>query len=95
MFITSIVQALLFALTVFSGAFFVPVIAGLLRLEVIRKRVIAAIIFGGIIALVGKTVHDFYHERAGNIIIIATYFISILLLFVPTSKGEKKKIYVK
>ncbi len=95
MYITSIVQALLFALTVFSGAFFVPVIAGLLRLKVIKSRVIGAIIFGGIIALTGKIIHDFYNEMTGNIIIIITYLISIMFLFVPDFRNKKEKIYVK
>ena len=95
MYITSIVQALLYALTIFSGAFFIPVIGGVLRLRIIKNRVIVAIILGGIIALTGKTVHDFYNELAGNIIIIVTYFISGILLFVPRLKNRNENFYVK
>lgn len=81
-FITSIIQALLFALTVFSGAFVVPVLAGLLKFKVQRNQVLAAIITGGTLSLIGKIVHDFYDETYGNLIIILTYVIStVLLLF--------------
>ncbi len=95
MFITSIVQSLLFALTVFSGAFVVPVFAGLLRQNVVKERVIVAIITGGLVSLTGKIIHDFYQEQAGNIIIITAYLFSIALLFVSRSKNNKEKFYVK
>ena len=95
MFITSIVQALLFALTVFSGAFVVPVFAGLLQLKVNKERVVIAIIIGGIVSLCGKITHDYYNELIGNIIIIVTYIISALLLFTSFSTNSKEKIYIK
>ncbi len=81
-FITSIIQALLFALTVFSGAFVVPVLAGLLKFKVQSNRVLVAIITGGILSLIGKITHDFYDETYGNMIIILTYVISTTLLFI-------------
>ncbi len=80
LFITSIVQSLLFALTVFSGAFVVPVLAGLLKLKVKKERAVVAIIVGGLMALTGKIIHVFYHETLGNTIIILTYVCSILIL---------------
>lgn len=82
LFVTSVIQALLFALTIFSGAFIVPVIAGLLRLKVNRKNVSMAILAGGIIALTGKSTAVFYHEFSGNIIIISSYLVNALLLFI-------------
>ncbi|MBN2635347.1 MAG: sodium:solute symporter family protein [Prolixibacteraceae bacterium] len=82
MFITSIVQALLFGLAVFSGAFVIPVFAGLLQLKVIKSRVVPAIITGGLVALAGKGIHDFQSEQIGNILSISAYVISSILLFV-------------
>ncbi|HSH19970.1 MAG TPA: sodium:solute symporter family protein [Draconibacterium sp.] len=86
LFLTSIIQTLLFALTVFSGAFVIPTLAGLLKLNVNKKRVVTAIITGGIVALTGKIIHDFYHDIIGSCIIISTYLISSFLLFAPYKK---------
>ncbi len=81
LYITSIIQALLLALTFFSGAFIVPTLAGLLRLKVNQKRVIAAIISGGIIALSGKIIFMIGYELAGNLTIIFSYLVNAALLF--------------
>ena len=86
LFITSIVQTLLFALTVFSGAFFVPTLAGLLNLKVNKKMVVVAIITGGVVALSGKIVHDFYNDFMGSCIILSTYVLNACLLFIPSRK---------
>jgi len=87
LFITSIIQTLLFALTIFSGAFFVPTLAGLLNLNVNKKRVVLAIVTGGLVAFTGKIIHGFYNEMIGNIIIISTYGINAILLFTPEQKS--------
>lgn len=89
LFLTSIIQSLLFALTFFSGAFVVPTLAGLLKFKVNKKRVVTAIILGGTIALSGKIIQVFYHDLAGNLIIISTYIINALLLFTPLQKSAK------
>jgi len=81
LYITSIIQALLFALTFFSGAFVVPVVAGLLHFKVQKDRVVYAIILGGLIALAGKITHTFYHEMIGNVIIVSAYLVNTILLF--------------
>ena len=86
LFMTSIIQTLLFALTFFSGAFVIPTLAGLLNLKVNKERVVTAIIIGGVLALTGKIVHDFYHDLAGSFIILFTYIINALILFIPSSK---------
>ncbi len=86
LFITSIIQTLLFALTFFSGAFVVPTLAGLLNLKVNKKRVVTAIITGGIIALTGKIIHDYYHDLIGSCIILSTYVINTVLLFTASRK---------
>ncbi len=89
LFVTSIIQSLLFALTFFSGAFVMPVLAGLLNLKVNRKRVFFAIIAGGIIALSGKIIHNFYDETLGNIIVVGAYFINAGMLFLGRNRGGK------
>lgn len=81
LFVTSIIDALLFGLTFFSGAFVVPVLAGLLKLKVNRKRVIWAILTGGIIALTGKITGTFYDGFTGNLMIVFSYAVNIFLLF--------------
>ena len=83
MFVTSIIQSLLFALTFFSGAFVIPTLAGLLNINVIKKRVVLAIITGGLVALGGKIVNVFYEELLGNLIIISSFLINSVLLFLP------------
>ena len=86
LFVTSIIQSLLYALTFFSGAFIVPTLAGLLKIKVIKSRVIYAIIIGGLIALSGKLINNFYDEFLGNIIIISSYLFNIVILFVRQKK---------
>ena len=86
LFLTSIIQTLLIALTFFSGAFVVPTLAGLLNLKVNKKRVVTAIITGGILAITGKIIHEFYHDFAGSCIILVTYLINALILFLPSTK---------
>ena len=87
LFFTSIIQSLLFALTFFSGAFVVPTLAGLLKINVNKNRVVTAIIVGGVLAFSGKLVQEFYHNMAGNAIIIFTYIINAALLFLPSGKS--------
>lgn len=91
LFVTSIIQALFFALTFFSGAFVVPVLAGLLNLKANRKHAVTAIIMGGIMALSGKLIHDYYHEITGNLIIITSYLINAFLLFFPFRTNKINK----
>lgn len=88
LFITSIIQTLLFALTVFSGAFFVPTLAGLLNLKVNKQRVVSVIISGGLVALTGKIIQNFNNLTIGNIIIISSYLLSAVLLFFPVRKNK-------
>ena len=89
LFITSIIQTLLFALTVFSGAFFVPTLAGLLNMKVNKKNVVFAILTGGLVALTGKLIQKFYNNSIGNIIIISTYLINAAIVFYPFRKKIK------
>jgi len=89
-YLTSIIQALLIALTLFSGAFFVPMLAGLLKLKVNKNNVIPAIISGGIIALAGKLIALYSHELTGNLIIIFSFVVNGFILFSPFRKNRKE-----
>lgn len=88
LFLTSIIQTLLFALTFFSGAFVVPTLAGLLNLKVNKNMVVTAIIVGGALALTGKIIHEFFYDVLGSCIILSTYIINALLLFLPFGKSK-------
>jgi solute:Na+ symporter, SSS family len=81
LYVKSIIESLLFALSFFSGAFVLPVLAGLLRIRVNRLLVVWAILSGGIIALAGKIVQVFIAEHPGNILIITAYIVNALFLF--------------
>ncbi len=85
LYVTSIIQALLLALTFFSGAFVVPTLAGLLQIKVNRRNVATAMIIGGFVALSGKLVNQFHHEMIGNLLIIGSYIINGVLLFFRTN----------
>lgn len=80
LYVTSIIQALLLALSFFSGAFVVPTIAGLLKLKVNKKRIVWAILSGGVTALLGKIIYLYSFELTGNIFIIASYVLNAVLL---------------
>jgi len=84
LFVTSIISSLLFALTFFSGAFVVPVLAGLLKIKVNKTMIVPAVLAGGLTALAGKIVNVFYIDLTGNIIIISAFIINSLLLFLPS-----------
>ena len=66
-----------------------------MRIKVQKQRIVTTIITGGVVALCGKIIHDFYHEIIGNSLIIVAYIISALLLFVTLSTSSKEKIYIK
>lgn len=90
----SIIQSLLIALTIFSGAFIVPTIAGLFGFSTSRTQSSSAMISGGIIALTGKIIALNGCSKSGNLIIIAGFIINGLLLFYrkpePFTKSTKK-----
>lgn len=93
LFVTSIIQALLLALTFFSGAFVLPTIAGLLRLKINKSKVVKAMLAGGIMALSGKLVNLFAHELTGNLLILLAYILNGLLLF--TGRKKKRELAIK
>lgn len=81
LYVTSIIQALLLALTFFSGAFVIPTLAGLLKLKVNKNRIVWAMLLGGTTALAGKIININSYELIGSIIIIFSYLLNSLVLF--------------
>ena len=84
--IHSIIQSLLIALTIFSGAFIVPTLAGLFGFTTDKIRSSRAMITGGGIALLGKIIALNGGNKAGNLIIIIGFVLNAMLLFVGSSK---------
>ncbi len=93
LYVTSIVQALLIALSFFSGAFILPVLAGLLGFRNSRLHSNFAIVTGGLVALSGKIAAISGHGLAGNLIILCAFFLNGLLLF-PGGRWVKKSSVV-
>ncbi len=86
--VTSIVQSLLIALTFFSGAFIIPVLAGLVGFRNNRLQSNLAILLGGFVALAGKITGLYGDIKLGNLLILGAFFLNALLLF-PGGKWAK------
>ncbi len=86
--VTSIVQSLLVALTFFSGAFILPVLAGLLGFRNNKVQSNLAILLGGLLALSGKIIGMYLDHNIGNLLIISAFILNALLLF-PGGKWMK------
>lgn len=85
--VTSIISSLLLALTFFSGAFIIPVAAGLLSYRAKTSVVLTAMISGGIIALVGKLVIMFSDKSiVAYSLMIGAFIINASILFSPKVK---------
>ncbi len=87
LFVTSILQSLLLALSFFSGAFVVPMLVGLLQRRIVKKQLTAAMLTGGFTALAGKIISLGDAQLTGNILIISAFLINGGLLFIPL-KGK-------
>lgn len=90
LFVTSIIQSLLFALTFFSGAFVVPVLAGLLNIRPSEKVVNLAIVLGGFTALGGKIIAETYDKTTGHILILFAYVIHLVLYSAGALQNMKR-----
>jgi solute:Na+ symporter, SSS family len=78
--VTSILNSLLMALTFFSGAFIVPIIAGLAGWRVNRKLAMAAILAGGFLALAGRILNETSGTQHGYWLILAAFMVNLGLL---------------
>jgi len=93
--VTSIVSSLLLALSFYSGAFIIPMIAALFNMPYNKRFSIAAMLSGGILALSGKLMMTFNHLETGQYILISGFILNALLLFIPFGRnletGNRKK----
>jgi len=76
LFSKSILDVLLFALSVYSGAFVLPTAWALLGLPVSRKYGVCAMTAGGCLALAGKAAGG----TSGNVLLLAAFAASLLIL---------------
>lgn len=81
---TFILPTLLLALAVYSGAFIVPCLAGILGYRCEKIYAISGILFGGGLALYGKLMGG----TAGNIIIISSFLVNFIILVTPKLKKK-------
>ena len=86
--VTSIVSSLLMALSFYSGAFIVPMIAALFNLPYNKRFSIAAMLSGGILALTGKLIMTFSNLETGQYILISGFILNAVLLFIPFEKRK-------
>jgi SSS family solute:Na+ symporter len=84
--ITSVLNAMLMALSFFSGAFILPVIAGIADWKVNHKLAALAMITGGLVSLSGKIIQEIKPGYLGYSIIFAAYVLNGLILFFPSRK---------
>lgn len=87
--VTSIIQSLLIALTIFSGSFIVPTVAGLLGFRSGKVQSMIAMLAGGTIALVGKIITLLADRTTGNLLIIAAFFVNAAILFYPKKRNSR------
>lgn len=88
---TSIIGMLLMALTVYSGAFILPVILGLAKIKCHSTYVSIAIVTGGTIALIGKILAHTELDNWSDFTIISAFFINALILLLGKRKLKKGK----
>ena len=88
--VTSIVSSLLLALSFYSGAFIIPMIAALFNLPYNKRFSIAAMLSGGILALSGKLMMTFNHLETGQYVLISGFILNAFFLFIPF--GRKNEI---
>jgi SSS family solute:Na+ symporter len=79
--VTSIVQSLLIALSFFSGAFIIPVLAGLSGFRNNKLQSNLAILIGGLVALAGKITGMYVDGNTGNLLILSAFMLNALILF--------------
>ena len=90
--ITSIVSSLLLALSFYSGAFIIPMVAALFNLSHNKRFSILAMISGGILALTGKLLMTFHHPEVGSFVLISGFALNALLIFLPFGKEKGNEL---
>ncbi len=79
------------ALTVYAGAFTVPILWGLLGPKVQTNYVMWAIISGGSISLIGKIVALLHVRDIGNLMLILSFVISIAIMYLGALRLSNPK----
>ena len=87
--VTSIVSSLLLALSFYSGAFIIPMVAALFNLPFNKRFSIAAMLSGGILALTGKLMMTFHQPEIGQYILISGFILNALLIFFPDRRKKE------
>lgn len=80
-----VLTSLLLALSVFSGAFILPTLAGLMGYRGKKCFTLAAMLMGGVIAFLGKVYgnSDLTSLMNSNYILIMAFAVNAILLFIP------------
>lgn len=86
---SSIINILMVALSVYAGAFTLPIILGLCKFSFTPKYLSAAIITGGSIAFIGKILTFITVGNIGNFTMILSFVFSGILLFLGRSKQQQ------
>lgn len=86
--VTSIVSSLLLALSFYSGAFIIPMVAALFNLPFNKRFGIAAMLSGGVLALSGKIMMTFHYSDFGQYVLISGFVVNALLIFNPFGRKE-------
>ncbi|HPS11793.1 MAG TPA: sodium:solute symporter family protein [Prolixibacteraceae bacterium] len=77
---TSIIGILMIALTVYSGAFMVPILFGLTGVKIAPNALTPAVIAGGATALAGKILFSAGITGPGNAVIISSFILNGIIL---------------
>lgn len=73
-----ILSTLFMALSIYSGAFIIPVLAGIFGYRGSKRKVFLAILVGGIVAFTGKIIGG----DIGNLISISAFLLNALILYI-------------
>lgn len=80
LYANTIINSLLLALSFYSGAFIVPIMAALWNVSVNKKNAIAAMLIGGIMALTGKIIAVYWGLPLGNYMLLLAFAVNYAIL---------------
>ncbi|HPR31861.1 MAG TPA: sodium:solute symporter family protein [Prolixibacteraceae bacterium] len=87
----SIIELLLIALSVYSGAFFLPIVAGLCNMKVEQKFLTASVVAGSTFSLAGKIVSLNGLPQTGNYLIVLAFLLNGGMLLIGKKKPRKPR----
>lgn len=80
------------ALSIYSGAFTLPIILGLAGVRTHAKYVSMAIFSGGVIALAGKIIAESADELTGNLIIVLAFVVNAVFMLIGNRVSTHRKL---